>query len=73
MALTAWLRKHNPNVASGVASPSTNLATVLDAPTLTLDGAPAINILFAGPTTTLVGLYQIDFQARRTRPTETCR
>jgi uncharacterized protein (TIGR03437 family) len=51
----------NPAVASGAASPSTNLPALLDAPTLTLAGAP-LSIAFAGLTPTLVGLYQIDFQ-----------
>jgi len=51
-----------PKVASGIASPSTNLATPLDMPTLTLNGASVTNILFAGLTPTLVGLYQVDFQ-----------
>jgi uncharacterized protein (TIGR03437 family) len=51
----------SPNVASGIASPSAKPATLLDAATLTLDGAP-VTILFAGLTPTAVGLYQIDFQ-----------
>ena len=58
----------NPSVASGTASPSTNLATPIDAPTLTLNGAPAPNILFAGLTPTLVGLYQIDLQVPASAP-----
>jgi len=46
-------------VASGTASPQAN---VLDNATLTLGGAPVTNILYAGLTPTLVGLYQINFQ-----------
>jgi uncharacterized protein (TIGR03437 family) len=58
----------NPGVASGIASPSTNLPALLDAPTLTLAGAPVTNILFSGLTPTLVGLYQIDFQVPANAP-----
>ena len=58
----------NPSVASGTASPSTNLPALLDAPTLTLNGAAVSNILFAGLTPTLVGLYQIDFQVPADAP-----
>jgi len=60
----------NPGVASGIASPSTNLPALLDAATLTLNGAPIppANILFAGLTPTLVGLYQIDFQVPANAP-----
>lgn len=58
----------NQNVASGTASPSTTLANVLDPPTLTLNGVPVTNILFAGLTPTLVGLYQIDFQVPANAP-----
>jgi uncharacterized protein (TIGR03437 family) len=58
----------NPNVASGIASPSTNLATPLDSATFTLNGASVPNILFAGLTPTLVGLYQVDFQVPPNAP-----
>jgi uncharacterized protein (TIGR03437 family) len=60
----------NQTVPSGTASPSTNLATLLDTATLTLNGVPipAANILFAGLTPTLVGLYQIDFQVPANAP-----
>jgi len=59
----------NQTVPSGTASPSTpNLAVPLDAQTLTLNGAPVTNILFAGMTPTLVGLYQVDFQVPATAP-----
>ena len=53
----------NPNIASGIASPSTNLAVPLSTPALTLNGVPIppANIIFAGLTPTLVGLYQVDF------------
>jgi uncharacterized protein (TIGR03437 family) len=58
----------NPGVASGTASPSTNLPALLDTPTLTLNGASVTNILFAGLTPTLVGLYQVDFQVPANAP-----
>jgi uncharacterized protein (TIGR03437 family) len=58
----------NPAVASGTASPSTNLPALLDAPTLTLNGETVSNILFAGLTPTLVGLYQVDFQVPADAP-----
>lgn len=58
----------NPSVASGTASPSTNLAVPLDASTLTLNGAPITNILFIGLTPTVVGLYQVDFQVPANTP-----
>ena len=58
----------NPNVASGIASPSTNLPVLIDTPTLTLNGAPVTNALFAGLTPTLVGLYQVDFQVPANAP-----
>jgi large repetitive protein len=58
----------NPGVASGIASPSANLPVLRDAPTLTLNGAPVTNVLFAGLTPTLVGLYQIDFQVPPNAP-----
>ena len=58
----------SPNVASGIASPSTNLPVLLDAPTLTLNGFPVSNVLFAGLTPTLVGLYQVDFQVPANAP-----
>jgi uncharacterized protein (TIGR03437 family) len=50
----------NP-VATGAASPGTNLATPLVMPTLTL-GGENVPILFAGLTPGLVGLYQVNFQ-----------
>ncbi len=60
----------NPGVASGIASPSNNLAVPLDTPALTLNGAsiPAANIIFAGLTPTLVGLYQVDFTVPANAP-----
>jgi adhesin/invasin len=58
----------NANVASGTASPSANPALALDAPVLTLNGAPVTNVPFAGLTPTLVGLYQIDFQVPASAP-----
>jgi large repetitive protein len=60
----------NPAVASGTASPSSNLPVLLDTPTLTLNGAPvpAANIIFAGLTPTLVGLYQVDFTVPSSAP-----
>jgi uncharacterized protein (TIGR03437 family) len=56
----------NPGVASGVASPSTNLPVLLDAPTLTLNGAPVT--VASALTPTLVGLYQVDFQVPANAP-----
>jgi uncharacterized protein (TIGR03437 family) len=58
----------NQDIASGTASPSTNLATPVNSPTLTLQSIPVTNILYAGLTPTLVGLYQIDFQVPATAP-----
>ena len=58
----------NQTVPSGTASPSTNLALPLDAPTLTLNGAPVTNIIFAGLTPTEVGLYQVNFQVPSNEP-----
>jgi len=60
----------NQTVPSGTASPSTNPAVPLDTPALTLNGVsvPAANILFAGLTPTLVGLYQIDLQVPANAP-----
>ncbi len=58
----------NQTVPSGTASPSASLATALDTPTLTLNGAPVTNIPFAGLTPTLVGLYQVDFQLPANAP-----
>jgi uncharacterized protein (TIGR03437 family) len=52
----------NQTVASGTASPSTTLASALDNVTLTLNGTPVTNIIYAGLTPTLVGLYQVNFQ-----------
>ena len=48
-------------MATGAASPGTNLATPLVMPTLTL-GGENVPILFAGLTPGLVGLYQVNFQ-----------
>jgi uncharacterized protein (TIGR03437 family) len=48
-------------VASGAASPSNPPANVAVPPVLTLNGNP-IDILFAGLTPGLVGLYQVNFQ-----------
>jgi uncharacterized protein (TIGR03437 family) len=48
-------------VASGSASPADPPARVADPPVLTLNGNP-INLLFAGLTPGLVGLYQVNFQ-----------
>jgi uncharacterized protein (TIGR03437 family) len=47
------------SVPSGTASPAAN---VLDLATLTLNGTPVTNVLYAGLTPTLVGLYQVNFQ-----------
>jgi uncharacterized protein (TIGR03437 family) len=58
----------NQTVPSGDASPSANLAVPLDTPTLTLNGAPVTNILFAGLAPTLVGLYQVNFQVPANAP-----
>jgi len=60
----------NQNVTSGSASPSTNLASPLDPPTLTLGDIPiaASDILFSGLTPTLVGLYQINFRIPAAAP-----
>jgi uncharacterized protein (TIGR03437 family) len=55
----------NQTVPSGTASPE---ATVLDAATLTLNGAAVTNILYAGLTPTVVGLYQVDFQVPASTP-----
>jgi uncharacterized protein (TIGR03437 family) len=49
----------NQTVPSGTASPAAN---VLNSAGLTLNGAPVTNILYAGLTPTVVGLYQINFQ-----------
>ena len=56
----------NQDITSGTASPSTNPAQPLDTPTITVDGISVTNILFAGLTPTLVGLYQVDFQVPAT-------
>ena len=58
----------NQTVPSGSASPSNKLATVLDGATLTLNGARVTNILFAGLTPDLVGLYQVNFQVPANAP-----
>jgi uncharacterized protein (TIGR03437 family) len=52
-------------VSSGTASPAAN---ALDTPTLTLNGAPVTNIIYAGLTPTLVGLYQMNFQVPTSAP-----
>jgi uncharacterized protein (TIGR03437 family) len=54
-------------VASGAASPSNPPANVSTPPVLTLDGNQ-INILFAGLTPGLVGLYQVNFQVPPSLP-----
>jgi len=64
----AGLGQTNQTIDSGTASPSGNLAEPLDTPTLTVGGIPVTNILFAGLTPTLVGLYQVDFQVPATAP-----
>jgi len=51
----------NPSVASGMPAPSTTLAKVTNAPTVTVDKLPA-KVIFAGLTPGFVGLYQINFQ-----------
>ncbi|HVW08687.1 MAG TPA: IPT/TIG domain-containing protein, partial [Bryobacteraceae bacterium] len=58
----------NQNVASGAGSPSTDLATPLDTPAVTLGDIPVSDILFAGLTPTLVGLYQVDFRVPANAP-----
>jgi uncharacterized protein (TIGR03437 family) len=58
----------NQNVPSGTASPSTNLALPLDAPTVTLNGTRVTNLPFAGLTPTEVGLYQVNMQVPATAP-----
>ena len=55
-------------VASGAASPSNPPANVTVQPVLTLNGNP-VNLLFAGLTPGLVGLYQINFQVPPTLTT----
>lgn len=52
----------NQTVPSGTPSPSAKLAAALDAPTVTLNGGPVTNVLYAGLTPTEVGLYQVNFQ-----------
>jgi uncharacterized protein (TIGR03437 family) len=59
MIYVAGMGLTNQTVPSGTASPQAN---VLDAVTLTLGGAPVTNVIYAGLTPTVVGLYQIDFQ-----------
>jgi uncharacterized protein (TIGR03437 family) len=59
MGLTSQL------VPSGAASPA---ASVVDTPTLTLNGVPVGKVLYAGLTPTLVGLYQINFQVPADAP-----
>lgn len=56
------------NVVTGDASPSTDLAKPLDTPTVTLGNIPVTDILFAGLTPTLVGLYQVDFRVPANAP-----
>jgi uncharacterized protein (TIGR03437 family) len=55
-------------VVSGTASPSASPANTLDKPTLTLNGSPVTNVIFAGLTPTLVGLYQVNFQVPTNAP-----
>ncbi len=68
MFYVAGMGLTNQNVPSGTASPSTNPATLLVPPTLTVGGIAVTNILFSGLTPTLVGLYQVDFQVPATAP-----
>ncbi len=51
----------NPSVASGAPSPSSPLAQVTNAPTVTVGSQPA-TVSFAGLSPGFVGLYQINFQ-----------
>jgi uncharacterized protein (TIGR03437 family) len=68
IAYLAGMGDTNVPVASGTASPLTpSLAVPVDAPQLTINGMqceslPECQLLFAGLTPGLVGLYQIDFQ-----------
>jgi uncharacterized protein (TIGR03437 family) len=64
----AGMGQTNQDVTTGAASPSTNLAVPLDVPAITVADVPVTNILFAGLTPTLVGLYQVDFQVPATVP-----
>ena len=56
------------NVASGAPSPSNPPANVTVQPVVTLNGNP-VNLLFAGLTPGLVGLYQVNFQVPLTLTT----
>ena len=58
---SSGLGKTDNVVATGAGSPSSPLAKPVDTVSLTIDGASA-NVLFAGLTPGLVGLYQINFQ-----------
>jgi uncharacterized protein (TIGR03437 family) len=58
----------NQTIPSGTASPSTSLAKAVDAPTLTLNGAPVTIVPFAGLTPTAVALYQVNFQVPLNAP-----
>ena len=62
----AGMGQTSQNVSTGDASATANNA--LDPPTLTVAGIPVTNILYAGLTPTLVGLYQVDFQVPATTP-----
>ncbi len=66
----AGMGQTSQNVGTGDASATANLASLapLDPPTLTVGGIPVTNILYAGLTPTLVGLYQVDFQVPATAP-----
>jgi uncharacterized protein (TIGR03437 family) len=64
----AGMGQTNQNVPSGTASPSASLASSLNRPTVTLNGAPLTNVPYAGLTPTLVGLYQINFQVPPNAP-----
>ena len=58
-------------VAFDCARPGSGTFLNLEAPqvhSITLNGAPVTNILFAGLTPTLVGLYQVDFQVPANAP-----
>jgi uncharacterized protein (TIGR03437 family) len=51
----------NPSIVAGTTSPSAPPAASSTTPTVTIGGVPA-NVIFAGLTPTLAGLYQIDVQ-----------
>ncbi|HEU5020483.1 MAG TPA: putative Ig domain-containing protein, partial [Bryobacteraceae bacterium] len=56
------------DVVSGAASPAADLARPLDTPKVTLGDIPVTDIIFAGLTPTLVGLYQVDFRVPANAP-----